>query len=217
MTETNVEIQTSIFTPTSLVVAVDYSIPTDPNYVVNLGSSTSDHTCFNHYESGLPSTPASTTCWGETLNGELYPGGWPNHLGPLSDTLWTTPQTFSTANANDEPEVTAAGGTHTCVIDDNATAACWGGNQYGQLGQALTSIAGQQFQEWREYQSVGAVEDDLFGHILQNVTAIDLGDEHSCAIADDKVYCWGRNNLKQLGNANSSVASSDRAIEVNIP
>ena len=93
-------------------------------------------------------------------------------------------------------------------------AACWGGNHYGQLGQAATLPYND---PWLNYGSRGtAVQEDQNGNLLQNVTAIDLGDGHSCAIADDKVYCWGRNNLKQLGNA-SVGASSNIAIEVNIP
>jgi alpha-tubulin suppressor-like RCC1 family protein len=98
------------------------------------------------------------------------------------------------------------------VILDDATAQCWGANQYGQLGQNSYGFGSE---PWLKYGARGAVQEDGFGAEIRNVTAIDLGDEHSCAIADDKVYCWGRNNLKQLGNI--SGGSSNAAIEINIP
>jgi alpha-tubulin suppressor-like RCC1 family protein len=38
------------------------------------------------------------------------------------------------------------------------------------------------------------------GTVLANATAISSGEEHSCAIANTKLVCWGSNAAGQLGD-----------------
>ncbi len=82
----------------------------------------------------------------------------------------------------------AAGPSHTCVVADGA-AYCWGGNQFGQLGDGSEDSRGF------------PVAVDTSG-VLANkeVTDIAAGLMHTCAIADGAPYCWGYNGNGQLGD-----------------
>lgn len=93
----------------------------------------------------------------------------------------------------DVPSATsiAAGERHVCVLATDGTVACWGDNQFGQLGSlddaalkpnALTHVAG-----------------------LKDVTSLAAGKVHTCALQKNgKVACWGMNELGQLGRPTGS-------------
>ena len=71
---------------------------------------------------------------------------------------------------------------------DNGEIACWGQNNYGQLGDGTTTGRGEPTQT----ASLGPG---------RHAVAISSGKEHACAILDDgSVVCWGRNNIGQLGD-----------------
>ena len=83
----------------------------------------------------------------------------------------------------------AAGLSHTCAILREGWVRCWGGNDYGQLGQGST----QDFTTTLPYQ-IGVIA------LGQPITALALGDYHTCALgADGSVQCWGLNDHGQLG------------------
>ena len=80
----------------------------------------------------------------------------------------------------------AAGSSHTCAIFPDGSVKCWGENEYGQLGDGMTSDRAS------PTQVVGLTAD---------VKAIAAGDYHSCAIvAGGSVKCWGRNDYGQRGD-----------------
>jgi len=107
-----------------------------------------------------------------------------------------------------EIHVLSAGDKHTCGIfapsaQDVATAggkvACWGRNSDGQLGNEKTS------------DSISPV---LVGG-LDAVTAVALGERHSCAIVSNSgAFCWGNNDQGQLG-ASFPKLSSSSPLQVN--
>ena len=75
------------------------------------------------------------------------------------------------------------------------TVKCWGQNQYGQLGVVVTSS--------KKHNTPQLISD------LSNVKALSLGNNHSCALLDDKkVKCWGYNNFSQIGIANTPQSNS---------
>ena len=79
---------------------------------------------------------------------------------------------------------------HTCGVTVNADAYCWGWNQHGQLG---SGFAGSN--SLTPVQVVGGLA----------FRSIDAGVEHTCAVATDgKGYCWGNQNLGELGNGNTA-------------
>ncbi len=81
----------------------------------------------------------------------------------------------------------ATGGTHTCVLDANGNAVCWGSNVRGQLGTAdsphgdsiLVTHVDKKFKFW----------------------SIAAGGAHTCAITNDySLMCWGWNRYGELGS-----------------
>jgi alpha-tubulin suppressor-like RCC1 family protein/tRNA A-37 threonylcarbamoyl transferase component Bud32 len=85
-----------------------------------------------------------------------------------------------------ERATVAAGGRHSCAIDDAGHAKCWGANDQGQLGDGShddhtdpTSVAGE-----------------------LTFAQLSAGATHTCAVTrDGDAYCWGNNERGQLGDA----------------
>jgi alpha-tubulin suppressor-like RCC1 family protein len=112
-------------------------------------------------------------CWGWNATSQLGTGDQQRRPAP---TLVNTAQTFTTIRA---------GGTHTCALDGMGRAWCWGDNTYGQLGDDTTldkdvPIQTQGGRAW---------------------SRLATGGNHTCAIeaGTDVLYCWGRNDVGQLG------------------
>jgi len=84
----------------------------------------------------------------------------------------------------------AAGHSHYCAILLDSTVKCWGSNGYGELGDGSVTSSGVPVQ-------VKVSKDQL----LVNVKSIALGVFSSCALLSDRtVWCWGGNDLGQLGD-----------------
>lgn len=78
------------------------------------------------------------------------------------------------------------GSTHTCGVSTANVAYCWGDNSSGQLG--IGSGSGTE----------EPVRVKTGGLVFRQVHA---GAGHSCGLTqDNKVWCWGRNDLGQLGD-----------------
>lgn len=129
------------------------------------------------------------TC-GLTTAGEAYCWGW-NGDGQLGD-----PNTTGTAVTNPSPVVggltfvkIASGWNHVCGIGRDGAAWCWGDGSDGALGDGTFTSSPQPVQVtggptfWKD---------------------IAAGDSYTCGLAadgpDGTVYCWGLNNVGQLGN-----------------
>ena len=90
----------------------------------------------------------------------------------------------------------ATGAFFSCGLK-NGSAYCWGRNQYGQLGNGTTN------------DSSTPVAVSTSGVLNgKTITQISVGTEHSCAIADEKLYCWGANAYGTFGNGFGSGSSS---------
>jgi alpha-tubulin suppressor-like RCC1 family protein len=87
----------------------------------------------------------------------------------------------------------AAGGQHTCAIEQLGGVQCWGANSNGQLGNNSTT---DQF---------APVDVAGLDYSSTSTRAIAAGNFHSCALTNlGAVKCWGANNLGQLGNGTFS-------------
>lgn len=131
-------------------------------------------------------------CWGFNSEGQLGSGNSlnrgdaPNQMG---DNLpYVDLGTGRTAKA------LGTGYLSACAILDNDKVKCWGWNQWGQLGIGDMTNRGDnpnQMGDNLPYVDLGTA---------RTAKAISMGAHSTCAILDnDKVKCWGRNDLGQLG------------------
>ncbi|GIL16465.1 MAG: hypothetical protein BroJett040_02160 [Oligoflexia bacterium] len=86
----------------------------------------------------------------------------------------------------------SAGGYHTCAIIDGGVW-CWGSNTYGQLGKPIGT----------NYSTPTPVDSTI---LQSDVTDISAGMDHTCAVKNGGVYCWGENTQGQLGAASPSAS-----------
>jgi alpha-tubulin suppressor-like RCC1 family protein/serine/threonine protein kinase len=92
----------------------------------------------------------------------------------------------------------SAGGLHSCELDGQGQASCWGNNDRGQLGIGSTA---------RE-QSVMRVDGDA------SFTELASGEDHTCAVSrTGTVYCWGGNTFGQLGTGDAADHSTPTKVQ----
>ena len=93
----------------------------------------------------------------------------------------------------------SSGWYHTCALLMNGSALCWGGNDYGQLGD------GTEIQRLTPVAVAGGY----------NFSAISAGGYHTCGLlANGSVYCWGYDDDGALGDAGASGWGSDIPVPV---
>ncbi len=101
----------------------------------------------------------------------------------------------------DEAEELSAGGIHTCARTTGGSVFCWGGNQVGQIGNAMPSSP------VLSPEKVTLLGDDVAG--------IAAGATHTCARkTDGSVWCWGANQQGQVGDGTTQ---SPRPAPVLVP
>jgi alpha-tubulin suppressor-like RCC1 family protein len=87
----------------------------------------------------------------------------------------------------------SAGAAHTCAVAVGGDVLCWGLDVHRQLGRPGASelCAGEPCSRLPVRVRTGAIRFD----------SVALGHDHSCALGDGKVFCWGRNDRGQLGSS----------------
>ena len=123
---------------------------------------------------------AGTYCWGGGEDGQLGIGAAPVIAPPT--------------RLNDVPDLVslAAGATHTCGLDEEGAAYCWGSDRDGQLGLGVEAAerCGGIPCATRPTPVAGGLR-------FRMLTG---GDRFTCGVAEDgSGYCWGLNDLGQLG------------------
>lgn len=121
---------------------------------------------------------AELSCWGSNAYGKLGTGSinYPSSL---------TPQTV--LNLHDAVSATL-GSYHACVLRAGGSAACWGDNVDGQIGDGI-AIA----------DNAAAEPQTVAG--IAHVTALVAGGYHTCAVVSGaRVFCWGSGHYGQLGS-----------------
>ncbi|RYF75594.1 MAG: hypothetical protein EOO39_06690 [Cytophagaceae bacterium] len=125
-------------------------------------------------------------CWGNNTYGQI---------GNNSTTQASTSVAVTRTGALTGKPISkiSNGTTHTCAIaGTNEELFCWGSNEYGELG--VNNLATTQ-------SNVPVNVSAVPGGILngKKVTSVSAGNTTTCAVADSKAYCWGRNDAGQLG------------------
>jgi len=157
--------------------------------------------------SGTSKTCAIVTnelyCWGknsnvgETFGGQLGDGTYDDSLIPVK--VVQAPGVLAGRVVTD----VFSAQYHSCALADGKVY-CWGYNSNGQLGNGSTTTSPVPVE----------VEGALAG---KNVTGIGGSGNTSCAIADGKIYCWGRNDRGQAGvGTTSNVLSPALVSTVNL-
>lgn len=124
-------------------------------------------------------------CWGHNKQGQLGDAtAEPFRLQPVAVT------------GGHLFRVVTAGLSHSCGIDLDARAFCWGHGKSGELGNGALQI-------WRTPRAVSG------GHLFRDISAglaAQSGDYHfTCAVAtDNRAYCWGGNIDGQLGDGTTT-------------
>lgn len=129
-------------------------------------------------------------CWGRNGFRQLGDGTTTDRTGPVD-----------VSDVRDVRSVTA-GEHHTCALVADGRALCWGRGSAGQLGAG----------------TLDGVREDL-GHppvavLLDGVTAIDAGGVHTCAVARERLYCWGSNTSSQLGDLGTSASATPVLVDL---
>lgn len=169
-----------------------------PSPIVNAGLF--NNTKVSTIDTGESSTCAvvdeKAYCWGDNSNGKLGNGSTVDSSSPVA---------VNTAGVLAGKKVTwvGVGYNSACALADGAVY-CWGTGTLGQLGNG-TSTGTQ----------TTPVAVDTSGVLAgKTISQLYVGTYHSCALADNAVYCWGSNAYGQLGN--NTMTSSNVPVAVDM-
>ncbi len=96
-----------------------------------------------------------------------------------------------------------AGEYHVCAVV-NGGVQCWGLGFYGELGNGLSGwIEGKTERAYYSNRPVQAIPSG------SGVTAVAIGEIHTCAVVKGGVQCWGAGDVGQLGNGTSGCTDSN--------
>lgn len=138
----------------------------------------------------------SVACWGWDLSGQL------GDDSTLADQSRPVPVALP---AGRSASAIAAGFGHTCAILDDGSAACWGADGFGQLGDDATLAV----------RATPAPVALPAGRRAVALAASDAG--NTCAILDDgTAWCWGDDTSGQLGD-DPTIAAKPTPVQVALP
>jgi alpha-tubulin suppressor-like RCC1 family protein len=120
-------------------------------------------------------------CWGSNRYGQLGASTTGSCAGPGGEQPCSRSPVRSALQAPAAAVVTGA--SHTCALDEDGRAVCWGLNRYGQAGHGSPG----------DVAAPGPVAGDL------RFRSLAAGGYHTCGVTDDgALYCWGRNEHGEL-------------------
>jgi hypothetical protein len=158
----------------------DAMVHTTPTVIGTLQGMTSVF-CGESHVCGIDQT-GELWCWGSNFSGECGDGSYDG-----SDTAVLLPVQVEGIH---HVVQAALGGSHTCALTEDGSVYCFGANDVGALGNGTTSTTKNPSPQ----RVVG----------LAPAVGITVGGAHSCALlSTGEVWCWGYNNMGQLGTGNT--------------
>jgi alpha-tubulin suppressor-like RCC1 family protein len=175
----------------------------------------------NSYLCGIEAN-GDAYCWGTHDTGQLGFNDGPRDpaVEPPPGASWCRLSAESGTICYPNPMKTAGGGwaqidagdDHTCAINTAGAAYCWGRSDTGQLGGTATPETC--------YRVAGGSPADVPCVLTpapvsggRTYIKVSAGDAYTCALATGgAAYCWGRNNLGQLGNGSTTTATAPVAV-----
>ena len=135
-------------------------------------------------------TSGAAYCWGLNVNGRLGDGSTNASAVPVAVTGGLSYSQVIAAGV-------ASGEGHSCGLTTAGAAYCWGGNEFGQLGEGSNSD-----------KTTPAPVTGEFAF-----SAVAGGAWHTCGITTSGVaYCWGANGHGQLGDGSNTYVSAPVAV-----
>jgi cysteine-rich repeat protein len=140
----------------------------------------------------------SVRCWGSNASGALGLGNntstpsqtmTPNQFGPVS--LGATATGIGSANG-------------ACTLLTGGTIRCWGDNNFGELGQGVTTALSN------------TMVPSAYGVVPlpsgKTALSISMGSGFACTrLSDGTAQCWGHNNVGQLGLGNANTIGDNES------
>jgi alpha-tubulin suppressor-like RCC1 family protein len=128
-------------------------------------------------------------CWGDNSAGALGQG-----------TTAAEPTTSAQAVIGLENVATlSARDRHICALKSDKTVWCWGSNEQGELGDGS--------------QDLRSTPTPVLLPAGQSIDAVAAGAAHTCAIGGGQLWCWGANQLGELGDG----SNRDRPLPTPVP
>lgn len=141
-------------------------------------------------------------CWGYAVDDSLGDGN--------EDTTTATPVTVTMAATGDAGVRTldnvvsiGLGLEHACAVRADGGLWCWGANTHGQQANGSSG-------------STVTTRATLVGSLSPAMAALG-GNDHACALTQDGVYCWGADNVGQLGNGSTTTSTQTSPVSVPMP
>jgi alpha-tubulin suppressor-like RCC1 family protein len=146
----------------------------------------------------------SAKCWGDNSSGELGTGdgidygGLPGGSPTEGETRSMTQNPGVVAPAGRTFVAISSGYAGNCAVLDNGTMSCWGDGISGRFADANSTP---------HFVSVPSTPFPLGAGLT--ATAVAVGDDHSCATANDgTVRCWGSRDSGRLGDGSIGAGGS---------
>lgn len=142
-------------------------------------------------------------CWGATALGfgELGIGDANGAADPVSV---QTDVRFEAIYASKANQIRG----HSCGISLDASAWCWGSNEEGALGAPSEDICVQGDTDT----SCALTPIQVAGGL--QFSSLALGGHFTCGLAAGDVYCWGDNELGQLGDGSNSIGRVPQLVQL---
>jgi alpha-tubulin suppressor-like RCC1 family protein len=129
----------------------------------------------------------------------------------VSGYKWLAPLIQTSGLSGKVPTKIAAGQDHGCLTA-NGQLLCWGNGNYGVLADGSYGNAFDV--AW--YPTVtGRTGSTPIGTVNGTYAAsgqVSAGGDHTCGVANGKLFCWGKNNFGQLGMGNTNDLAQPQSV-----